>query len=186
MKVDLTRTAAIAIFTAIGIITAAKWNPTRMKAKLAKLDEMIDDDTKIKDKGVQADINKVLKAIKAGGEITVAKDAPTKGKGKADAKTETAAAKKKRLAAEKDAAKGKGKTGTAKPPAKDTPAGVRETKTRAFCAGQVVAKHGIKAGITDAMVAEVNELYGKDNDAESMGRLKNVWHGVRGYLEATA
>jgi outer membrane biosynthesis protein TonB len=218
-NLEITRTAAIAIFAAIGISTAGKWNATRLGAKLAKLDDMIDEDGEAEDPAVQADIDRVLAAdtitvtaakaaakepkakaakepkAKAAAKEPKAKAAAKEPKAKAAAKEPKAkAAAKEPKAAKEAAAKAKAdaKEATAKADAKAAkeaakaakPAGIRETVTRAHCAGQVLAKYPAAAGIAPSMVEEVNELYGKDNDVESLSRLKNVWHGLAGFRAA--
>jgi hypothetical protein len=173
--------AAVAIFAGLGITTAPKWTETRMNAKLNKLNEMVDEDTEF-EPAVQKDADKVLAAIEKGTKVEVAggaakppaKKAPAKGK-KAPAKK--APAKGKKAPAKKDAEK------AAEPEAPKTP-GVREMPTRAFYAGQVITKHGLEAGVTQDMVAEVDELYGKDNPVESLYRLRDAWHAIRAYVAA--
>ncbi len=59
--------------------------------------------------------------------------------------------------------------------------GVRSIRTRPYLAGTIIAKHGLAIGVTDAMVAELDEAYGKPNPTESQFCLKNAWHTVRGY-----
>ena len=59
--------------------------------------------------------------------------------------------------------------------------GVTHTATRPYYAGVVVRRHGVDAGVTDAMVAEVDQLYGRPNPRESTFCLKNAWHAVRGF-----
>lgn len=59
--------------------------------------------------------------------------------------------------------------------------GVRAMRTRTYLAGTIVAKHGLPAGVTDAMVAELDEAYGKPNPTESRWCLKNAWHAARGF-----
>jgi len=55
-------------------------------------------------------------------------------------------------------------------------------RTRPYLAGTIIAKHGLAAGVTDAMVAELDEAYGKPNPTESQFCLKNAFHSARGYL----
>ncbi len=50
-----------------------------------------------------------------------------------------------------------------------------------FRAGTIIAKHGLAAGVTEAMVAELDEAYGKANPTESQFCLKNAWHAARGF-----
>jgi hypothetical protein len=183
-NLEITRTAAIAIFAAIGISTAGKWNATRLGAKLAKLDDMIDEDGEAEDPAVQADIDRVLAADTI--TVTAAKAAAKEPKAKAakEPKAKAAAKEPKAKAAAKEAT-AKADAKAAKEAAKAAkPAGIRETVTRAHCAGQVLAKYPAAAGIAPSMVEEVNELYGKDNDVESLSRLKNVWHGLAGFRAA--
>ena len=61
-------------------------------------------------------------------------------------------------------------------------AGVRPMRTRPYLAGVIIAKHGLAAGVTDAMVAELDAAYGKPNPRESQFCLKNAHHAARGYM----
>jgi len=60
--------------------------------------------------------------------------------------------------------------------------GVRESRTRPYLAGVIIARHGLEAGVTDEMVAELDEEYGLPNPRESRFCLKNAWHATRGYI----
>lgn len=102
------------------------------------------------------------------------KTTPTKAtaKKKATAKTPEPAAEPKPEATEP-----KPKPTPKKPKAP----GVLAKVTRPYLAGQIIARHGLAAGVTDAMVAELNEAYGKPNDVESTFCLKNAWHACRAY-----
>lgn len=217
MTVQVTRTAAIALFTELGITTANKWNAKRMGAKLQKIDEMVDDDTDIEDEEIDATLTTLLEAIEAeedievvAGEKAPAKPAKEAPKGKKAAKpkeaeeedgdgddgeeeetvpVQTAAQKKKAAAAAKKAKAAEEKKAAAaakKKAAEEKKAaaipGVRETRTRPFLAGVVIANHGgLKAGVTEEMVQELDELYGKENPSESMFTLRNAWHAIRGF-----
>jgi len=64
---------------------------------------------------------------------------------------------------------------------KNTIPGVRPTRTRPYLAGAIVAKHGLAAGVTPAMVGELDKAYGKPNPRESQFCLKNAWHACRAY-----
>lgn len=66
-------------------------------------------------------------------------------------------------------------------PRKPKAPGVLAKVTRPYLAGQIIGKHGLAAGVTDEMVAELNNAYGKPNDVESMFCLKNAWHACRAY-----
>ena len=70
-------------------------------------------------------------------------------------------------------------------PNKPTVPGVRPMRTRPYLAGTIIAKYGLAAGVTDAMVAELDETYGKPNPTESKFCLKNAFHAARGYLGIT-
>ncbi len=210
---NIARTAALALFAALEVTGADKWNPKRMAAKLGKIDEMVDAKTKLSDKAADKTLNIVLKAIAGGEEIEVIDDtAPAadakkteekvdpiakmaeakaaqeaaKKKGKKDAKpTADEKAGKKAVKSDADA---KGKKDD-KPAASDKPKtvhtpGVRETMTRPYCAGVIIKKYGLEAGVTEAMTAEVNAMYGDKNDLESRTTLKHAWHAVRGFVKA--
>jgi hypothetical protein len=67
--------------------------------------------------------------------------------------------------------------------------GVRNTRSRPYLAGIIVKKHAtakgegkldLTCGITDEMVTELDEAYGKPNPVESMFTLRNAWHAIRG------
>lgn len=242
-NLTLTRSSALELFEALGSTTADKWNNKRMAVKLAKADEMVDDDLKLKGKP-KATLAKVLDAIENEVEIVVVDDegeakptqhkegTPAKGKAEAPAPKAKAKSKaqspveepvdeeeveeqvdeqaealealknrfdagelsKKEFAAERkaimDKAKGiepKVKAPKApKEPAEAKTPGVRETATRPYLAGKVIAKHGLENGITPEMVAELDNMYPKANEAESFGRLRNAWHVIRGFQDANA
>lgn len=73
-------------------------------------------------------------------------------------------------------------------PKKDTaPAvpGVRVgSKGRCWQAGQVLAKHGLAAGVTEAMEKELAKKLGRDPNAQDGFDLRQSWQAIRGYLEA--
>ncbi len=187
---QVTRDEAVALFNALGISSADKWNAKRMAAKLGKIEEMVDDDTNIEDVDIDKTLTTCLEAIEADEEIKVvsetkaAKDKDGKAeKGSPAEKKEKEAAKKKE-AKEKEAAKKKEAAEAAKKKKEaDATPGVRKTRTRPFLAGVLIKQHGVKAGVTDEMVTELNEMYGKVNDAESMFTLRNAWHAIRGFAK---
>ncbi len=72
-------------------------------------------------------------------------------------------------------------TTTKSEPKKPTTPGVRAMRSRPYLAGVIIAKHGLAAGVTDAMVAELDEAYGKPNPTESTFCLKSAWHAARGF-----
>lgn len=134
------------------------------------------------------------RGLKTGGkkeELVTRLEEADKEAAKAKAKADKAAAKE----AAKEAAKaakgtdtgtkpgGAGKTvkPAAKPSNKTGVPGVRQTASRPHIAGKIIAKHGLAAGVTPAMVAELNATYGKENDTESWFTLRNAWAAIRGY-----
>lgn len=68
-----------------------------------------------------------------------------------------------------------------KPTPKPKAPGVAAKVTRPYLAGQIIKKHGLAAGVTDAMVAELDAAYGRANPTESRYRLSEAWHVARGY-----
>lgn len=67
------------------------------------------------------------------------------------------------------------------PPCLAKTPGVKPTRTRAYVAGLIIAKYGLAAGVTKAMVAELDRECGYVNPWESKYCLKNAWHAARGY-----
>lgn len=68
---------------------------------------------------------------------------------------------------------------------KQGPPGVAQNaKTRPYYAGEVIAKYGLAAGKTDAMVAEVDALFGDVNPYQTDFCIRNAWHAIRAYLAA--
>lgn len=66
-------------------------------------------------------------------------------------------------------------------PKKPKAPGVAAKVTRPYLAGQIIQKYGLAAGVTPAMVAELDEAYGKPNPTESAFVLRNAWHSCRAY-----
>ena len=89
----------------------------------------------------------------------------------------SAPANTKQSVTEKLTTTDKPKTGDDKP----VPQGVSHKLTRPYFAGVVIQNHGVEAGVTAAMVTEVDKLYGQPNPRESRFCLKNAWHAIRGY-----
>ncbi len=54
-------------------------------------------------------------------------------------------------------------------------------KTRAYYAGVVLGKHGMKVGVTKEMIAEVDAAYSRPNPIESEICLRNAWHAIRAF-----
>lgn len=187
---QITREKAVALFNELGLTTAEKWNKKRMEAKLAKVDELVDDDITITDDALRAELTDVLAAIENGEEITIGtseaateeapKAAPAKAsKAKVVPKEVAPEAMPDSPAAKEPKAPKAPKTPEA-PKAPGLP-GVREMRTRPFLAGVVLKKHGLKKGITDEMTNELDDLYGKVNPRESFALLTCAWHIARGF-----
>lgn len=66
-----------------------------------------------------------------------------------------------------------------KPAPAPKPTKPKSTQTRAYFAGWVVARHGLAAGITPAMVDEVCGLFGDSKTTESRYRLADAWQALR-------
>jgi hypothetical protein len=59
--------------------------------------------------------------------------------------------------------------------------GVRRMWTRGYVAGQIIKKYGLEAGITEELVNEIDQLFGKTNYGQSWSVATAAWHGIRGY-----
>lgn len=88
--VKVTREDALELFEALGITAAEKWNTKRLTAKVSAIDEMVDDDVKLKGKADKT-LTILLEAIRAEDEIQIVTDttpdaAPAKTKPEKPAK----------------------------------------------------------------------------------------------------
>lgn len=166
---NITKPEAVSLFEALGIASAGKWGPKRLATKLASVDKIVDDTTVIEDVNVDKVLTLVLEAIEEGNAITVGTTAPEEPKAKPGkvAKKKTAAAK----------------PATPAEPASDEPklVGVRATVTRPYLAGKIIQSVGMEVGITEEMVQQLDEEYGKANPSESWFALRNAWHAIRGF-----
>lgn len=179
--VQVTREAAVELFTEIGMKTATKWNKKRMTAKINKLDEMVDKDTEVGTELAKATLDTIMAAIKDNEdvEVVMALEEATppdhnKDEGKDKAKKAAAKPKTKAKSAPKDPPP------TANP---DKIPGVTKKNSRPYFAGMVIAECGLENGVTEEMVARLDELYGKENPSESVFSLRNAWHAIRGYQD---
>jgi len=207
------RSTTIALLEALGFKTAGRMKPDQLAKKLAGLPDLLKDDPEIEDEDADALATEITMALdesdevnfkidndmapettpatkkKAGTKIAgvdVPEKAATKPVKKKVAPAAKPAKKEKVPPADKPAKKEKvakpeqettGTPDTAKAP------GVRVAVTRPYMAGVIIGKHGLDAGITDAMVAELNAAYGKENDGESLFALRNAWHAARGFYD---
>ena len=208
---DITRDAAIGLFAALGVKNAHNWSPKRLVTRLGKVNEMVDEDTKLEGEMgtvltcVQIAIEdedpivltKVKPPTKKKKAATPPKEkAPSKekaaiicylpsGRKPTPAKKKAAAKPAKEKAATKPPAKKKAAAKPAKPTAHDGERfpGVRMGRTRSFLAGVLIKKYGMNAGVTEDMVEELDELCGKRNPVESRISLRNAWHVIRGFRD---
>lgn len=178
------REVAVAMFVALGFKTADKWPGERLVQKLEKLTEVVKPDVleKMEDATLKTTVTKALEAAKNEdgfiilGEDPKAEEAPAKA---ADKKGGKAAKEPKEEKPPKEK-----KEKPAKPVKEAGPPGVRYTRSRPYLAGVLIKKlGGLKAGITEEHVKQLDEAYGKENPAESMFCLRNAWHAARGYTE---
>jgi chemotaxis protein histidine kinase CheA len=125
---------------------------------------------------VKAD-KEAAKAVKEAEKAKKAAEAEAEKAAKAAEKAAAKAAKE----AERAAAKAEKATKTPKAP-KSTIPGIRPVVGRPYCAGMVLKKHGLAVGITQAMIEEVDAMYGKPNQVHSRNRLADAWHVLNAYL----
>ena len=176
---QVSREQAVLLFNELGIMTANKWNSARTAAKLNKLDEMVDRDTRVCDEATPI-LKAVMAAIKAEENIEVSAVAQI-AKVLVEPKLPDPVKKVEKSKTEKA-------TTTATPTqTSEKLGGVRKNCSRLFFAGAVVKSTGIETvftnGITQEMVDEVDRLYGKVNPSESFFALRTAHHVVRGYTE---
>jgi len=173
---QVTRSAAIALFTAMGFTGVDKWGKDKVLEKLKNIDTVmgeLDEGTTLPNK-----LAKLVDDLKAAGE-----DIQVTGDAKAPAAAPAAPTQKKTAGGGKAAAPAAKKPAD-KPepkPEKTGPAGVRASRSRPFLAGVLVKKYGRDAGVTEAMVAELDQVYGTENPTESLFCLRNAWHAIRGF-----
>jgi hypothetical protein len=78
-------------------------------------------------------------------------------------------------------------TATSKPdwPRRVKPAKVNpNVRSMTRICGEVIARHGLAAGVTQAMVDEVAEIAGRDCPGQDFSNLRTAWHVISGYLAA--
>lgn len=189
MKVQ--KSKAVALFVALGLKNADKWNDQRLAAKLGKIKEMVDEDVKL-----EAEAGDLLKAVMAAGdageefevEDDATQDAPAE-QAEGEPKSEKAPKPKKtdeEKAAEK-AAKEKEKADKAAEKARLKADHVKGRKRLRAC-GQVLRTHGMVDGsfvlkITPELVAEVDAIVGKTNPTQTEHSLAQAWSAIAGYFE---
>jgi hypothetical protein len=192
MKIQ--KNAAVALFVALGLKNADKWNEARLSAKLGKIKEMVDEDVKL-DGAEQELLTGVMAAAAAGeefeiegGEPAVAGDqsaeikAPAATKQTDEEKAAKAAAKEAEKA-KKDAEKAAAKEAKAaeRAAAKAAKAAAKEPHlTKAFLAGQVVAKAG---GVENFKRELIQRLYGEGYSKAIVDvTFYRTLGGIRGFL----
>ena len=60
--------------------------------------------------------------------------------------------------------------------------GVTNVKGRDYYAGVVLKEIGLKTGITDEVIAQIDKLYGKKNPKATKLAAVKAWHALDGYL----
>ena len=203
MVVKITQAQAVELFVSVGMKTADKWTLDRLGKKLAKIDEMVDDDLIIEDEEIEARLVEVLSAIEDGVAIEIKK---SKAKPKKETKSKSKLKPKPKKAKKETKPKPKPKVEKetkpkpkpkvekeTKPKKEKKPKSksiknegvpvVRLIKSRPFLAGVMIAEQDdLEIGITQEMVAELDERYGRSNPIESFNSLKFAWLCVRGYV----
>jgi hypothetical protein len=192
---QIERDKAVALFVALGLKNADKWNAARMGTKLSRIKDMVDEDVSLEE-DEKATLAEVMAAIDAGDEIevlvpeseTVTVEADpavetARGEAKdaaAQAKRDARAAAKAEKDAEKESKKAEREAArAAKKAAKKPSGGVRRTVF--FVCGECIGKRGLAAGITDEMTAEVvAELRTDDKDRIGID-MRTAWHALAGY-----
>lgn len=118
---NITRTAAIAVFAALGFKTADKWNTARLNEKVAKIaDNVTDKEVEaIEDKDIKSTVMDIIDDLKAGKTVTVTEDTPAKEEPKAEAPAKT---EEKAPAKEEKPAKSEKPAKEEKPSKSDKPA----------------------------------------------------------------
>jgi murein DD-endopeptidase MepM/ murein hydrolase activator NlpD len=162
MKVQ--KSKAVALFVALGLKNADKWNDQRLAAKLGKIKEMVDEDVKL-----EAEADDLLKAVMAAGdageEFDVEEDAPeavapaeqAEGEqAEGEPNVEKAAKPKKEKQPKQPKEKNYGRF--------NLPMKVKAGNDNHSFAGQVLAEFGLSDEITKEMCDRHCELRGKEND----------------------
>jgi len=176
MKV--TRKDAVVICESLGYSTARSWNRKKMRTILVEEVIPLGKEEGIELPGDVEDferLNGVLKElIESGGEgLELVERSVDSAKENAEQKQEANAEQKQEANAEQKQEAN----------AEQKPVGVRNQKTRLYCAGVVIKRYGHDVGVTDEMVQEVNELFGKNpNDKRSREALGFAWGAINGYL----
>lgn len=209
-KVRIPRAQAVNLLMYCGLKLANKWTNERCNEKLALVKDVAPEGTPT-DEGVASTLVKVLAATEDGlafdvyseeGDGTPAAGIGTKAprvlsdeekavhdKIKAQAEKlkeeEKAAIKaiRDKAKAEKAALKAAAKGTTVRAAKVSGLDGVNPCRSRMYIAAQVIAKHGLKAGCTDAIIDEVDALCDKPNRRQTGFCVSNAWHALNGYLK---
>ena len=208
MKIEKGR--AVALFVALGLKNADKWNDDRISTKLSKVNEMVDEDVKLEEDEAKtlAEVRVAIEAgesfeVEAGAEEVVEPAAKAAKKGKTD---EEKAAEKATKDAEKAAAKeAKDAEKAAAKAAKEAEKAVKKAEREASAgkrslprkmkvgaapgnhefSGQVMAEFDLPDTITKEMCDRHCELRGKVND-DAVDYLTYAWKIISAYKNALA
>ena len=190
-KVKIGRGAALAVLNFVGFKSGGKWDNDRLGKKLSSIKDVLPEGKKPEDEPTAKALVDVMAGIEAGSEFEVFADGAAEPKveetpeAKAEREKKEAEAKAakekekadKKAAAEKKAADEKAARELAKA---NKPKGVRPSRTNSYYCGVIFKKHGLKGGVTPAMVTEYDELRGRKNPEEAAAALAWAWHVVNG------
>lgn len=202
-KVSFKREALIPFYEELGWKTAAKWTNAKCLKQLIAVKD-VTDSNKTYPEATSKILVDIAAGVESGAEFEVTGDESgatattaaagtvgTAGKSdeekKADAqkaaddKAAKAAAKVKEKEDAKAAKVKEKEAAKAAKLAEKTAKKVSTSRGRGYYAGIVVKKHGFANGITDAMAAEVDSLYGTPNLDVSKGALKWAIDAIQGF-----
>jgi hypothetical protein len=199
--VKISRADAVALCTGLGFKTAGKWNKQRMIVKLKDVIQMVEDGGEVEvEEGTPnaARLNKLLVALsKAKDELVlVSKDVDEvepeeqvvvepvaeKPAKKAKKKPEPKVEEEEEEEVEEKSAKKAKKEKKEKPEKVASKGGIRSIENRRYMAGIILREHGLDGGVTEDMIKEVDDKYGKSNMDASRKQLVDAWHALNGYL----
>lgn len=191
-KCKISRDDALAAMAFCGWGSANKWKNDKIAERLPGVKDVLPEQKPTDEKVAKALVN-ILAAIEAGQAFEVTgDDAAEKKTEKTEAEKKAEADKKEADKAAKEAAKAeeKAKKAKEKEDAKkaaeaakaNAPKNIRPVRSRIFLGAQVLKKHGLKVGITDEIVNEVDAMCENHNPKETRAWLTMAWHALNGYL----
>lgn len=151
-KMKLKRSAAVSLLVALGAAMAGKWTAAKLLGKLKKIDELVDDDTKLEGEDA-ATLKAIQKANEAEGDIEIEDDVN-------DEDTEAQPVKGKKAKKDPEAKKGKRPTTNAKPNAPRDQFGNREGSQAAAINAVMTKKSQTAKEIAEASGFEAGRVKG--------------------------